>query len=306
MKVLVTGGAGFIGSHLVRELISIGDEVTVLDNLTTGSLNHLPKSGFSFWKDDIRNKNIHSKVAAEHFDAIVHLAAQTMVNSSISNPFFDMDENIAGLVNILEAARYGNVHRIVFSSTAAVYGDVKENCLPICEDAELKPTSFYGLSKATAEKYLDMYQRLYGLDYNILRFANVYGERQGDNGEGGVISIFSRQINNNAPIKLFGNGHQTRDFIYAGDIAKGIHQALTTNHVNNIYNLSTETETSLNELLNYFNHIIGKPISVEYEKERNGDIRRSVLSNKKAKKYLKWQPTTKLLDGLRKTIYRIK
>lgn len=302
MKVLVTGGAGFIGSHLVRELISTGDEVTVLDNLTTGALNHLPKSGFSFWKDDIRNKNIRSKVASEHFDTIVHLAAQTMVDSSILNPFFDMEENIAGLVNILEAARYGHVHRIVFSSTAAVYGDVKEIYFPICETADLKPMSFYGLSKATAEKYLDMYQHLYGLDYVILRFANVYGERQGDRGEGGVISIFARQINNNASIKLFGNGNQTRDFIYAGDIAKGIYQAIITNHTNDIYNLSTGKEISLNELLDYFNRIVDRPINVEYEKEREGDIQRSVLSNKKAKKYLKWNPTTNLLDGLRKTI----
>jgi UDP-glucose 4-epimerase len=302
MKVLVTGGAGFIGSHLVRKLIFTGYEVTVLDNLSTGSLDHLPQSGFSFWKDDIRNKSIRSKIISEHFDAIVHLAAQTMVNSSISNPFFDMEENIVGLVNILEAARYGDIHRIVFSSTAAVYGDVKEDCLPIHEDAKLNPMSFYGLSKVTSEKYLDMYHRLYDLNYIILRFSNVYGERQGDKGEGGVISIFSKQINKNKSIKIFGNGNQTRDFIYAGDIASGICCALSTKYINDIYNLSTGKEISLNGLLNYLKDIAKVSINIEYEKEREGDIQRSVLSNDKAQKYLKWRPVTSLFCGLQKTM----
>lgn len=302
MKVLVTGGAGFIGSHLVRKLIFTGHEVTVLDNLSTGSLDHLPQSGFLFWKDDIRNKSIRSKIISGHFDAIVHLAAQTMVNSSISNPFFDMEENIVGLVNILEAARYGDIHRIVFSSTAAVYGDVKEDCLPIYEDAKLNPMSFYGLSKVTSEKYLDMYHRLYDLNYIILRFSNVYGERQGDKGEGGVISIFSKQINKNKSIKIFGNGNQTRDFIYAGDIASGICCALSTKYINNIYNLRTGKEISLNGLLNYLKDIAKVSINIEYKKEREGDIRRSVLSNDKAQKYLKWRPVTSLFCGLQKTM----
>ena len=152
MKVLVTGGAGFIGSHLVRQLIANGDEVYVLDNLSIGSLSHLPRAGFTFWKQDIRDNNIIQQIIFAQFDAIVHLAAQTMVDASIKDPEFDATENILGTIHVLEAARKSNVRRVIFASTAAAYGDVAEDVLPIRENEKLKPMSFYGLSKVTVEK----------------------------------------------------------------------------------------------------------------------------------------------------------
>lgn len=258
MHILITGGAGFIGSHLVRFCQAKGDDVTVLDNLTTGTLDHLSQSEYTFWESDIRDKAIADRITSGHFDAIVHLAAQTMVDASLRDVSFDADENIMGTLNILEAARKGGVKRIIFASTAAAYGDVTEKDLPIQEDHPLEPTSFYGLSKITVEHYLALYAKLFGLEYVICRFANVYGERQGDKGEGGVVSIFAKRIAQNLPITIYGNGEQTRDFVYAGDITSGIYAALKTPHVNDIYNLSTQTEVSINDLVTLFNRISGK------------------------------------------------
>ena len=187
MKVLVTGGAGFIGSHLVRRLMALGYEVTVLDNLSTGVREHLPEEGFAFWELDDRAPEARERIVAGHFDAIVHLAGQTMVDASIRDPHFDASENVLGTVNVLEAARASGVKRVIFASTAAAYGDVEEDVLPLQEQLPLAPMSFYGLTKVMVERYLALYHALYGLDYVVLRFANVYGERQGDKGEGGVI-----------------------------------------------------------------------------------------------------------------------
>lgn len=301
MHILITGGAGFIGSHLVRLCQAKGANVTVLDNLTTGTLNHLPQSGYTFWEGDIRDKAIANRITSGHFDAIVHLAAQTMVDASLRNVSFDADENIMGTLNVLEAARKGSVKRTIFASTAAAYGDVTEKDLPIQEDHPLEPTSFYGLSKITVEHYLALYAKLFGLEYVICRFANVYGERQGDKGEGGVVSIFAKRIAQNLPITIYGTGEQTRDFVYAGDIASGIYAALKTPHVNDIYNLSTQTEVSINDLVTLFNRISGKKLKPTYTAVREGDIFRSTLSNVKAKEKLQWEPQMQLEKGLRRT-----
>ena len=301
MKVLVTGGAGFIGSHLVRQLIANGDEVYVLDNLSTGSLSHLPRAGFTFWKQDIRDNNIIQQIIFAQFDAIVHLAAQTMVDVSIKDPEFDATENILGTIHVLEAARKSNVRRVIFASTAAAYGDVAENVLPIRETEKLKPMSFYGLSKVTVEKYLVLYNKMYDLNYVICRFANVYGERQGDSGEGGVISIFAKRIANGQDITIFGDGEQTRDFVYAGDIAAGICKALVTAKMNTVYNLSTQTETSLNELVDILGRVAGCKLPIAHGPVREGDIYRSMLSNEKAVNNLMWKPAVGLLKGLQRT-----
>jgi len=301
MKVLVTGGAGFIGSHLVRHLLALGHAVTVLDNLSTGMREHLPASGFTFWEMDDRDDAARREIAEGHFDAIVHLAGQTMVDASIRDPYFDADENILGTVNVLEAARASGVRRVVFASTAAAYGDVTEDQLPLREDLPLHPMSFYGLTKVMVEHYLALYQRMYGLDYVVLRFANVYGERQGDKGEGGVISIFAKRAARGEGLTIFGDGGQTRDFIYAGDIARGIAAALVTEQVNTAYNLSAQTETSLNNLVDILGRIEGRAIEVAHGPVREGDIYRSVLSNEKARRGLHWSPETTLEDGLRRT-----
>lgn len=301
MKILVTGGAGFIGSHLVRQLLADHHEVVILDNLSTGALEHLTSQGYMLWQMDIRDEQVIAQIAAAHFDAIVHLAAQTMVDVSIRDPRLDASENITGLLNVLEAARQGQVKRLIFASTAAAYGDVLEQDLPVKEDHKLQPMSFYGLTKVTAEHYLELYQQLYGLDYVVLRFANVYGERQGDTGEGGVISIFAKRIAAAEGITIFGDGQQTRDFVYAGDIAEGICMALATDQVNTVYNLSTQTETSLNALVELFSQAAGVTVKPSYGPVRTGDINRSMLCNEKAVGRLGWQPQMTLLEGLRRT-----
>ena len=301
MKVLVTGGAGFIGSHLVRRLMALGHEVTVLDNLSTGVRAHLPEEGFAFWELDDRAPEARERIVAGHFDAIVHLAGQTMVDASIRDPHFDASENVLGTVNVLEAARASGVKRVIFASTAAAYGDVEEDVLPLQEQLPLAPMSFYGLTKVVAERYLALYQALYGLDYVVLRFANVYGERQGDKGEGGVISIFAKRVAKGEPLTIFGDGGQTRDFIYAGDIANGIVHALTTEHANTAYNLSTQTETSLKELVAILADVSGKAIEPRYLEARSGDIYKSMLANGRARRALGWAPEVPLREGLKRT-----
>lgn len=300
MRVLVTGGAGFIGSHLTRELIKENYEVFVIDNLSTGRRENV-SAGVKFFEADIRDKKIFEVIRGEKIETVVHLAGQTMVDASIKDPMNDANQNIAGIINLLESSKSSEVKRIIFSSTAASYGDVDSSELPILENHTLNPMSFYGLSKVTAEKYLAIYNSLYGINYVVLRFANVYGERQGDGGEGGVISIFAKKIANNESITIFGDGEQTRDFIYAGDIAKGIVAAIKTDNVNTAYNLSSETETNLKELVSMLSEIKGKNIIPNYAKERKGDIRRSSLSAKKSAEGLFWKAQTNLFDGLKLT-----
>ena len=303
MKVLITGGAGFIGSHLVRQLLQDDHQVFVLDNLSSGSWKHLPagKDSCTCWQMDIRDAAVKNKIPQENFDVIVHLAAQTMVDASIKDPVFDASENIMGTLNVLEAARQCGA-RVIFASTAAAYGDVVESELPVLETHDLRPQSFYGLTKVGVEKYLNLYHELYGLDYVVCRFANVYGERQGDSGEGGVISIFAKRIAAGKDITIYGDGTQTRDFVYAGDIARGICKAMTTKNVNTVYNLSTQTETSLLDLVRIMGEVSGGKIEPKFGPVREGDIYRSMLSNQKAKAGLGWEPQVSLEDGLRRTM----
>ena len=301
MKILVTGGAGFIGSHLMRKLQNVGYEAVALDNLSTGLReNLLPDMKLVVM--DVHDKAVEDLFQKERFDAVVHLAAQTLVSDSMIDPENDMYQNVAGTVRILECCRKYEVKRVIFSSSAAIYGDVDEKALPISETLPQTPLSFYGLTKKTAENYLELYHLAYGLDYVVLRFANVYGERQGDGGEGGVISIFTKRLAQEKGITIFGDGQQTRDFVYAGDIADGIITALTTDAKNTAYNLSTTEETSLNELVQILSRIEGKEIIPTYDKPREGDIYRSSLSNAKAICNLDWKPKVSLKEGLRRVL----
>lgn len=300
MKILVTGGAGFIGSRLVRQLMEAGDDVISLDNLSTGLRENLPKDA-RLEVMDTHDERVEDLFREEHFDAVVHLAAQTLVSDSMTDPQNDMYQNIAGTVHILECCRKYGVQRVIFSSSAATYGDVDEKALPVQETLPQIPLSFYGLTKMTVEKYLALYHLAFGIHYVVLRFANVYGERQGDGGEGGVISIFAKRLAQGKGITIFGNGKQTRDFVYAGDIARGIRKALTTENADTCYNLSTQEETSLNDLVDILSRITGKEITPDYGPVREGDIYRSALSNEKAVKNLHWTPEVSLEEGLKRT-----
>lgn len=296
--MLITGGAGFIGSHIVAKLAAKNWPVVVADDLSSGLAANIHPSArlevLDIAKDDLR-----PLFAAERFDAVIHLAAQTAVPKSVAAPDFDCAVNILGTVNVLEACRHTGVSRIIFASSAAVYGNA--DAIPLPEDAAGQPTSFYGLSKLTVEKYLHLYHELFGLDYIVLRYANVYGERQGDGGEGGVVSIFARRLAAGQTIDIFGDGSQTRDFVYAGDVAEANCLALVTPAANAVYNISTTSETSVNELAAFMAKIAGCQLRLNHLPPREGDIYRSTLDNRAAVAQLGWQPSTPLLTGLAAT-----
>lgn len=298
MRILVTGGAGFIGSHIVDHLIEHQWDVTVVDNLSTGLESNLNKKA-RFIPLDIRSTQVLELCRESCFDYVIHQAAQTMVPRSLKDPMYDCDVNILGTVNILEACRLTGVKKIIFASSAAVYGDVA--AIPVKEEALTCPSSFYGLSKLVIEKYLPLYYQHFGLEYAALRYANVYGERQGDAGEGGVISIFIRQIRAKRPVEILGDGAQTRDFIYVGDIAAANAAAVTASRPAGTYNIGTQTETSINELIAILSKITGRAVEVGYRPARQGDVYRSVLDISAAVMLLKWQTKTKLYEGLERT-----
>ena len=299
MRVCVTGGAGFIGSHLVDRLIALGHTVLVIDNLTTGVREFVnPKAVFI--EMDVRDANIESIFADFKPQVVFHEAAQTMVPASMENPKMDCDVNLMGLINMLEAARKHNVSHFLMPSSAAVYGDL--DTLPLTEDMIGKPTSFYGLTKLTGEGYLRIYEQAFGLKTVCFRYSNVYGPRQGDGGEGGVISIFTRLINEGQGLTIFGDGEQTRDFIYVDDVVEANIKAMNHPELTGVYNISTNTSTSVNKLVSYFKSISNKDLLVYYEAERTGDIRHSRLCNQKAKVDFDFLATVDLERGLRDTI----
>jgi len=298
MKVLVTGGAGFIGSHIVDQLIAAEHQVTVVDDLSAGSLSHVNKQA-EFVELSILDEKLLKLFERQQFDAVLHLAAQTIVASSLQHPDVDARMNVLGTLKVLEGCRHTRVDRIVFASSAAVYGNV--SVLPVAEDADRQPTSFYGLSKLTAERYIQMYHDLYGLHYFILRYANVYGERQGDRGEGGVVSIFARGMSEGVPLTIYGDGEQTRDFVFVDDVAAANIAALTSSNTELILNISTRTETSVNRMSALLKEISGYQGHIEYGPARSGDILRSMLSNSQACASLDWMPRISLQEGLART-----
>ena len=299
MKILVTGGAGFIGSHLLQLLQGQqGVEVVVYDNLSSGRREHVPKA-IRLVEGDVRDaEGLANLFASEGFDSVVHLAAQTMVPYSLSHPEEDCQINLLGLINILECCRKYAVKHIVFSSSAAVYGDNLN--IPLHEEEKPMPTSAYGITKMASEHYLRMYHDLYGPNTTVLRFANVYGERQGAGGEGGVVSIFCKLLAAGQGVTVFGNGEQTRDFVYAGDIAEALWRGsqLEGHHV---INISTQKETSVNQLLAAFKQAVGREFPVQYAPIREGDIFRSVLANRRCVELLGFCPAMNLQEGVART-----
>lgn len=299
MEILITGGAGFIGSHILAQLQGRCDmDVVVFDNLSSGSKEHVP-AGMELVEGDVCDEAaVDALFADHHFDAVIHLAAQTMVPFSVDHPAEDCRINLEGVLHVLEACRTHGTGHILFSSSAAVYGDNLH--IPLKETERLVPTSPYGITKMTTEHYLRVYHELYGMDATVFRFANVYGERQGEKGEGGVVSIFCKLLSQHQGITVFGDGHQTRDFVYAGDIAQAIIRALPLKGCHTM-NVSTGQETSINDLIRSFEKAVGYTVPVQYTAPRTGDILRSVLSNEALKRDLGFVPEMDLEEGIRRT-----
>jgi UDP-glucose 4-epimerase len=294
VRAIVTGGAGFIGSHVADALLAGGDEVHVLDSLVTGSRDKVP-AGAQLHVGDIRSETraLFDEVQPE---LVCHLAAQADVGTSVERPDHDADVNVLGTLRVLEAARAHGAH-VVFSSTGgAIYGECDG---PAAEDAPRRPVSPYGISKLAGEEYVEGWNRLHGTHHVSLRFANVYGARQEPKLEGGVVAIFLERMAAGEETTIFGDGEQTRDFVYVGDVVQAVLAAAV--HAGGVYNVGTGVETSVNELHAACRRVTGSEREPRYEPARQGDARRSVVDPARAERELGWRAERSLEDGLRLT-----
>lgn len=293
MRILVTGGAGFIASHVVDKYIELGHEVVIIDNLSNGKKENInPKA--IFYKLDVTDTKIKDVFAKHKFDVVNHHAAQIDVRKSVEDPAFDEKVNVMGTKNIVENCIRFNVGKIIFASTAAVYGNPDK--LPIDEKAKQEPISTYGKNKLAAERIVKSLPK-----YTIFRYSNVYGPRQDSHGEAGVVDVFISKMLNDEQCIIFGDGNQTRDFVYVKDIVEANVQAINKGD-NKILNISTGLSTSVNELfkrLAAFSGYKGKPI---YKPIREGELLKNYLNNSEAKKRLDWSPKYPLQKGLKETI----
>ena len=299
MKVLVTGGAGFIGSHVVDKLLEEGHIVTVLDNFSKGSYKN-PKAKVVM-KDICA---LDMEVAfADHPEIVIHLAAQVSVPKSIEHPIHDAEVNIIGTLRILQACQKYGVKKIIYITSAADIGEPRY--FPIDEEHLLVPISPYGLSKAGGEEYVKWFSQQYNLEYTILRFSNVYGPRQNTQGEGGVVALFADSLLSGKPITVYGDGKQTRDFVYVEDAAEAVLSVLIKGNKHK-FNVGSGKETSIQNLLNIMVELSGGEwslanLSLSYLPSRAGDIKRSVFAVHKIKKEVGWVPKTTLEEGLKQT-----
>jgi UDP-glucose 4-epimerase len=298
-KILVTGGAGFIGSTLVDRLIKEGHEVVVIDDLFSGKKEYLNPQAI-FYEVDICSKKVAKIFKKEKFDFVYHLAAQIDVNLSVRQPELDNKINVLGGLNILENCRLNKVKKIIFSSTGgAIYGDAEE--IPTTEYAPAYPVSPYGIHKLTFEKYLNYYYQVYGLNYTVLRFANVYGPRQYKGGEAGVIANFVGDAVNNKTSTLFGDGLQTRDFVYVDDVVQALVIALEIDCRGEI-NISFGQESTIKMVIEAIEKALDKKININQAPPKEGEQRRSCLSYKRAQEVLNWEPQVDLEEGIKRTL----
>jgi len=297
LRVLVTGGAGFIGSHTVDKLVAQGAEVLVVDDLSTGKAENINPAAV-FVRMDIASEQLSGVFQRFKPDYVIHLAAQVSVPRSLAEPVRDCMTNVVGGVNLLENCRRNGTRKIVYASSAAVYGEPDE--ITVSENTPARPLSFYGVSKLAPEYYLKVFHHLYGLKYTVLRYANVYGPRQDAFGEGGVISIFAAKVAAQQKPVIFGDGEQTRDFIYVEDVAEANIRALSRGD-QMLLNVGTGTRTSVNRLFALISEIAGVDLKPEYRDVREGDIRHSCMDIRKAVAALGWKPEFSLREGLART-----
>lgn len=297
MKILITGGAGFIASHIQDAYLASGHEVAVIDNLVTGNKKNL-NSKAKFYEVDIT-----SSVVAEIFqsfrpDVVSHHAAQMDVRKSVADPTYDAQVNVLGFINLLEAARKVGTKKFIFSSTGgAIYGE--QEYFPADEKHPKNPASPYGLSKFVGEEYLNLYERLYGISHVVLRYANIYGPRQNPHGEAGVVAIFCQKLLQDQAPLINGDGKQTRDYVFVADVVRANLLALDS-PLQGTYNIGTGIESDVNELAKTLGKLAGKE-NFEHGPAKAGEQQRSVISTQLAEKTFGWKPEVKLAEGLKIT-----
>ena len=298
-KILVTGGAGFIGSHVVDRLLELGHEVAVVDDLTSGRAANLSPAA-KFYDTDIAGPALDDVLRAERPEVVCHYAAQISVPQSMRDPVADAGTNILGSLNLLQSCVRNGVRKVVYTSSGgAIYGEPRY--LPCDEAHPVNPLSFYGASKYAVEKYLYVYRLEHGLDYTALRLGNVYGPRQDPTGEAGVVAIFAQAMLEGRPITIFGTGEQERDFVYVRDVVEASVAALDKGGGES-YNIATGTGTSINRIYELLKEGAGYAGEASHGPARPGDVFRIYLDVAKAREGLGWEPRYSLEDGLRETL----
>lgn len=315
MKILVTGGAGFIGSHVADAYIAQGHNVVIIDNLSTGHREFVNPQAHFYQGDISDHETVREIFAREKFDLVNHHAAQVDVRVSVRDPLFDVRVNILGLLTLLEACREFSVKKFIFiSSGGVIYGEPEE--LPIPEDSPKKPISPYGVAKLASEFYLFSAKQTWGLEYIALRYANVYGPRQTPKSEANVVSTFSRQILQNEPVTIFGDGSQTRDFVFVRDVVQAnllaterlamVNQPRALSIDDLAFNVGTGQEVSVNTLFQKISHAFTREHAAHYAPARPGELYRNALDISKARRLLRFEPKISLEEGLRQTIEWVK
>ena len=305
MRTLVTGGAGFIGSTLVDRLLAAGHAVDAVDDLSTGSLANLaearsaPAHDFSFHRLDVRAEALVGLVARRRPEVIFHLAAQADVRVSVARPVFDAEVNILGTVNVLEGARHAGTRKVVFASSGGtIYGQVDPADLPVRESHPQRPLSPYGVAKKAATDYLSAYREMHEVEFTALALANVYGPRQDPHGEAGVVAIFAGRLLSGQPCTIFGDGEQTRDFVFVDDVVDAFVRAADKGG-GLVLNVGTGVETSVNQLYETMAAAAGVGAPATYEPPRPGELQRSALDPGRAAIHIGWRPWTTLPEGSR-------
>ncbi|MBD3378760.1 NAD-dependent epimerase/dehydratase family protein [candidate division KSB1 bacterium] len=303
MKILVTGGAGFIGSHIVDAYIEAGHQVSIIDNFATGRRENV-NSQATLYEMNIKDPKVKTVFADEQFDIVNMQAAQMDVRLSVRDPLFDAENNILGMINLLQNCVENNVKKVIFASSGgAIYGEQEQ--YPAPETHPLQPYSPYGITKLTGEKYLFFYKLSYGLDYVAFRYANVYGPRQNPHGEAGVVAIFAQAMLNDQEVYINGDGLQTRDFVYVDDVVNANLLALESQHTD-IYNVGTGKETTILTIYEILNELTGYGKSAKHRSPQSGEQRRSVIAYDKIAQQMDWAPHTELKTGLAETLKTMK